>query len=83
MSACAKHSGCVRYAEPTDLGAECCPARDGTYLPCCPLVCAFNGVSCLPVGRTDVIAVRTCCTRPRERCSRNDLATWDAGTEDR
>ena len=45
--------------------ARCCPAPDGSYVPCCPLDCAFDGLRCGPVGRTDAVAVRACAARLR------------------
>jgi hypothetical protein len=44
---------------------ECCPARDGTFLRCCPLRCFFDGVRCMPAGRVDVLADLACAQRLR------------------
>lgn len=44
-------------------GMECCPARDGTFLACCALECSFDGIHCLPVGRSDVLADQACALR--------------------
>ena len=43
--------------------AECCPSRTDGYLPCCPLVCTFDGLHCLPEGRSDAVALELCLAR--------------------
>ncbi len=44
-------------------GALCCPTRASGYLPCCPLQCSFDGLHCLPEGRSDAAALRHCLSR--------------------
>ena len=44
-------------------GSSCCPSANGSFQACCPLVCEFDGLRCLPVGRTDVGADEQCAER--------------------
>lgn len=63
-AACSAVPSC-RSSAPGLLGEDalCCPTRASGYLPCCPLQCSFDGIHCLPDGRSDAAALRLCLSR--------------------
>ena len=71
-AACSSSAACslAGLREPS---MQCCPAADGTYLPCCPLRCFFDGIRCMPLGRADILADRGCAERLRP----DGAAHWD------
>ena len=71
-AACGLHATCARIGL-GGVGMECCPTEDGTFLPCCPLSCFYDGVRCMPSGRVDVLADLAC----EKRLQPDGRPHWD------